>query len=135
MKNSFIGLLALAATISCGGCFPYHFTTEQGAKGRVVDARTGAPVSGAKVELSGVARAGPDRLEPRKTTTATDGSFAIPAKKEWGMEVLIPFEFTGFEMTLDFSAPGYENRAEKFHASGHSPAVKEMGDVKLKHQP
>lgn len=132
MKNFYIGLLALAAAISCGGCFPYHFTTEQGAKGRVMDARTGAPVAGAKVELSGETRAGLLPLEKRKTITAADGSFAIPGKEEWGMEILIPFEFTGFEMTLDFSALGYEKRVEKFHASGHSPAVKDMGIVKLK---
>jgi hypothetical protein len=69
-RAGWITLFCLCALLA--GCIPHTYQTSREYRGRVLDARTGVPVAGAKVALS---------EDPKSAvTTGSDGSFHIGAR-------------------------------------------------------
>lgn len=78
----FTHLLVLVTVFICG-CVPCHYLQRPAALGTLVDARSGAPVAGAAVELS-MLQAGRPRYS-EGAMSGVDGSFTIPAKQRFGV--------------------------------------------------
>jgi len=121
---------ALTITLACSGCFPALFVERPGAYGRVVDSRTGAPISKATVTLS---MSGPSATRGRVSiVTARNGAFSIPADAKWGM-IFGPLDPGLLYVTLDFSAVGYASARREFHSTEVEigSATKKIGIVSL----
>lgn len=84
-----------------GGCFVYRYTTTPPASGRVIDASTQVPISGARVGFR--------NHERKATTTTSEGSFHLESDHVWAFSVLIPWEFTPCGGVLFVEAPGYRS--------------------------
>ena len=77
----------------------YRYTTTPPASGRVIDAMTQEPITGAMVGF---------RNHDRKTSTTTqDGSFQVESDHIWAFSPLIPWEFTPRGGVFFVEAPGY----------------------------
>ncbi len=84
VKHLVTTIFVLLVVPTLTGCaIPYHETQTPGAKGTVVDARTGAPISGAVVTLLGYGYGSPPENDVFDLRTAADGRFEIPPKQRW----------------------------------------------------
>jgi len=122
---NFFGVIA--ATLFCSGCFPYHFTTRPGASGVVVDARTGVPVAGAPVSVALIRGNG----QPTSATTATDGSFRVLPRRQWGL-YLAPGDILPLYFALSVQREGYQQSVTQFvhRAMGEKPTIK-FGELRI----
>jgi hypothetical protein len=96
-------MLLMLSTVAFlgGGCFVYRYTTTPPASGRVIDARTQVPITGARVGF---------RNHDRKaTTTRPDGGFEVESDHEWAFSPLMPWEFTPCGGILFVEALGYRS--------------------------
>src|SRR5580658_7634519 len=130
MTNKLLRCLALLALpLLYGGCFPYRFTDEPGAKGRVIDARTRAPIRGAKIELTGGFYQQP--FPVRHATTGPDGTFLFQAKQYWGVWFLLPIDYFGWITNVDIAAAGHAPATRSFGSNATGPAITTLGDIPL----
>jgi hypothetical protein len=77
-------LLGLTTLVALAGCFPYHYTLRPAISGHVSNAANGQPIANARV-------ADP-RFSNDDTSTAADGSFTLPARKQWSIWFILPQE-------------------------------------------
>ena len=122
-----ISLLTLWAALVCSGCVAYHFTMRPGASGTVLDARTGLPVAGASVSLA------PERGDdPAGTaTTAADGSFTLPPRRQWGVYI-VPGDVFPSPFTLSVQHDGYQPATVRFfHRAMGDDTVMNFGVLRL----
>src|SRR5438067_5769416 len=111
----------------CAGCIPYHFTMRPGASGRVLDARTGVPVAGAGVSVAPVR--GDDPVGT--ATTATDGSFRVPPRRQWGVYI-VPGDVFPCRFTLSVQHDGYQQAVVQFaHRAMGDGTTTNFGVVKI----
>jgi hypothetical protein len=104
---------------SCVGIFNDH----PGARGRVVDARTGQPVSRAQI-IAGTAYDG------KLFRTRRDGTFSIPQRSSLGVTVLA---LAPAGDNLFISAPGYRTahiKLREIPPTGRAPQ-QELGTIRL----
>jgi hypothetical protein len=113
--------------ILCTGCIPYHFTTRPGATGVVLDAGTHAPVVGAIVSVI------PGRGDGSKgvATTATDGSFRVPPRRQWGVYI-VPGDVFPFPFELSVQRDGYQQVEVKFaHRAMGEGKIRNFGQIQM----
>jgi hypothetical protein len=96
----FAGLAAMM--LLCTGCWPERITSSPAAWGYVLDAKTHAPIVGAKAQVSYTWRAywsdlNPPQLSdlvtnlrPPLVTSDSNGQFLIPREHEWVWESPLP---------------------------------------------
>src|ERR1051326_46864 len=107
-----IGSMVMAGLL-CSGCFPMRFTTSPGAAGKIVDAQTRAPLSGAEVVVSNSTYPPPSAEEAfinRRSPIVlsdNDGQFSIPAERGWDLFFLPIDAFPPFGL-LVVKRDGYE---------------------------
>jgi hypothetical protein len=127
MRHPRVVLLFLSFGLFAAGCFPYRFTIVPGATGEVVDAQSGAPLSGALVTLTDRYR--PDRYEITGLTMA-DGRFEIPAKQGWGV-VIAPFDPLPVTALVTVQADGYQQAEKKISMTTMGPAITNLGKISM----
>jgi hypothetical protein len=121
-------LFAVALSTSLAGCFPMHFTEYPGASGRVVDATTSSPISGAEVV---VVLSSPEKNGgPKTTVTDSNGLFSIRPEKQWGVYI-IPMDYIGFFGRVTVSAPGYVSSQCDVRSSPVGPETTACGEIAL----
>jgi hypothetical protein len=89
-------LLSMCAAIT--GCFPYDYTDRPGVAGTVVSSDSHEPVAGAGISFGPVNAV---------AYSATDGSFSVPPKKEWGVWI-IPQDVFTLPCAVSIRRNGYE---------------------------
>jgi hypothetical protein len=104
-----------------------RFTKFPGASGRVVDAKTTAPISNAEVTLS---LTQPAKEETKTVVTDSNGVFTIAPKKQWGIYI-IPMDFMAYLGHISVSAEGYSNILKDLHSSPVGPEKTFYGDIAL----
>ena len=116
----------LAAFVGVG-CIPYHYTLRPSASGKVVDARTGAPVTGASVS---VAPADGDNPAGRAITGA-DGSFLVAPLRQWGAYFFVT-DCAPAPFTLSVQQAGYRQKTMPFdyYPLGR-PTATNLGTLRL----
>jgi hypothetical protein len=114
LKAQAVSVLFVAAV--CSGCIPYHGIMRPGVVGSVVDARTGRPVSAARVTVD---TAHDPLLRTRssfvKASVESDsnGEFLIPPQRKWILWLTwAPIEPSNFQ--LDVQHEGYQSFDCKF---------------------
>ena len=108
-------LLSLVACAGLSGCvIPYRYTTRIRAKATVVDARTSRPIAAADIKLAQPANQTSIRSSP-------DGTFVIPAQKEWGAYIF-PMESFPRPTPVVVSHPGYTAATRAVSAPGDDGA-------------
>jgi hypothetical protein len=93
-------VLIVLGTLATASCFPYPVREAPRITGKVVNARTGAPVGAALVAYEGVNQA--------NVRTADDGSLVLPEVRRWEIVVLGTDHMPG--RSLSASAPGFKPR-------------------------
>ncbi len=106
---SSIAFAGISLTLLCSGCIPYHFTMRPGASGVVLDSSTGVPIGGAAVSVAPVRGDDPAGT----ATTAADGSFKVPPKRQWGVYIF-PGDIFLFPLTLAVQHDGYQPTTIQF---------------------
>ena len=117
MKFSLFSVVVLG--LMCSGCLLRleHNTTSPAARGVVLDARTRAPLSGAKVVVSRVCTESPvvsDALtntRPPIVTTGKSGRFSVRAERQWDLVFYLTERFRAPGGTLVVQRSGYEPTA------------------------
>lgn len=130
MLKPVLSLLLLAIALSCAGCYPCHYTDHPGAKGRVVDARSHAPIPGTKIDLTG-GYLETDMLLVKQAVSAPDGSFTLVPLQHWGIRLMLPFDPARWTMKAGFHAKGYKPASRTFHSTCFGPALTGLGDIPL----
>jgi hypothetical protein len=126
-----ISLLGLAT-----GCIPLRFTTSPGANGRIVDASTRAPVSGAEVVISRSTYPPPSANAAYTNSRAPivmsreAGQFNLPLERRLDLYFLPVDAFPRFGL-LVIKRPGYRTTCVPFW----SRSVADLGDIPLVSDP
>jgi hypothetical protein len=117
------------------GCVPIRYTTSPGAMGRIVDASTHAPVSGAEIVISRLTYP-PDSPEmaftnsrPPTVMSREAGQFSVPLERR------LDFYFAPIDLFPRFGllvirCQGYETTCVPFW----SHSIADLGEIDLKHQ-
>lgn len=113
----------ITASVALVSCAPYHFTARPGASGRVVDARTSRPISGANITLAATNIS-------ETTISGADGAFLVPPKQQWGIYI-VPMDPIGWDVHVTIEALGYSSGSREFVTSAMGSAVRELGDIRL----
>jgi hypothetical protein len=110
-----IKLTMLLVTIALldQGCFIYKYPSTPEVTGKVVDARTGDPITNAIVGFRG--------HKKTFTQTTTNGSFHVLFGKRWGPAYIIPMEFTPCNGTFFAESEGYQPFEEWLTAPRYNP--------------
>lgn len=116
--------------LSTGGCFPYYYTQRPGATGTVVDAQSGAPVSGALVSLVSYGMRSRPQDDVFDVRTAADGRFEIFPVQRWNMYI-VPMHPSPIPAALKIRAKGYKDADREISFSMLGPAVEDFGSVRL----
>ncbi len=109
------------------GCIPSRLPVRRGEAGTVLDARTGAPLSGAVVVVESWRVRTPlgERLERKdvfRTVTDLKGQFQVPEKKEWFAVIPIPDLPPAFNRRLCVTKEGYASSvADPWAKTAESP--------------
>jgi hypothetical protein len=126
------GLAMLALMLGCTGCIPLKFNTSPGATGRVVDASTHAPISGAELAISrstyppeSPEKAFEDRRAPL-VLSQQGGSFSIPPERRLDLYCLPVDVFPRFGL-LVVRQKGYQTACVPFW----SKSLANLGDIQL----
>src|ERR1700677_1301534 len=128
--------LAGAGLLS-SGCYPYHFSGTPGPKGRVVDARTHAPLAGVKVIRAETFATTPT-FQNGSTFTDANGLFLIPFDGDWKREPPDPFGalFDAIDSTFHcwilIHPGGYEMVSKAFSTTASGPPVVDLGTLPVK---
>src|ERR1041385_1247115 len=109
-------LLLLTAASACVPIpIPIRTTVRCARSGRVIDARSGRPVSGAAVIVESWQIPAPpgysldrDLLHVYETKTEADGRWHVPAEKDWKVAILAADGFPVFVDSFCIVALGYE---------------------------
>jgi hypothetical protein len=115
------------------GCVPIRFTTSPGASGRIVDASTHAPVSGAEIVISRStyppesADGAFTNSRPPTVMSREAGQFSVPQERRLDL-YCVPADFFPRFGLLVIRCPGYETTCVPFWS--HSMA--DLGQVDLK---
>jgi hypothetical protein len=118
---------------SCSSCVPLRFTTSPGANGRVVDAATHAPISGAEVIISHSTYppSSPDAAftnsRPPTVMSGEGGQFSVPLERRLDLYFVPVDIFPRFGL-LVIKRQGYETTCLPFW----SGSIAELGEVQLK---
>jgi hypothetical protein len=130
--------LTIRALVICLGlglltaCIPLRFTTSPGAVGRIVDAKTKQPLSGAEVLISRSTYPPPSpeaaftNSRPPIVMSREAGQFSVPLERRLDLYFLPVDVFPRFGL-LVIRHSGYETTCVPFW----SKSVAELGDVKL----
>lgn len=112
------------------GCVPIRFTTSPGATGRIVDASTHAPVSGAEIVISRSTYP-PESLEkafvnkrPPMVMSREAGQFSVPFERRLDL-FFAPIDFFPRFGLLVIRCQGYETRCVPFW----SRSVADLGEI------
>lgn len=108
-----------------------HFTEFPGVSGRVVDAKTSSPISGAEVTVSLSSPA--KNTGPKMAATDSDGAFSIQPEKHWGIYI-IPMDFMGFFGQVTVNASGYSAAQRDIRSSPIGPEATAYGEIALERQ-
>lgn len=125
-------LAVLALMLGCGGCIPLRFNTSPGATGRVVDASTHAPISGAEIVISRSTyppESGEKAFENRRdplVLSQQGGSFSIPPERRLDLYCLPVDVFPRFGL-LVVRQKGYQIACVPFW----SKSTAELGEIQL----
>jgi hypothetical protein len=134
--NFSFGLLILTFGWLCAGCIPLRFTTSPGATGRVVDASTHSPLSGAEVAISrstyppeSADKAFGNARSPVVMSQGA-GSFSVPPERRLDL-YFVPLDvFPRFGL-LVVKCPGYETTCIPFW----SRSVADLGEIQIRSGP
>jgi|SRR6516162_4897168 len=129
-----LGVFGLCAGLVwiCSACIPLRYTTSPGATGRIVDARTQAPLTGAEVLISrstyppSSPEAAFTNGRPPTVMSREAGQFTVPLERRIDLYFLPVDAFPRFGLLVVRHA-GYETTCVPFW----SKSVAELGDVKL----
>jgi len=123
-------LLLLGMTLC--GCIPLRFTTSPGAKGKIVDDVTHAPISGAEVAIShstyppeSPQKAFANRRSPT-VMTRDDGSFSVPVERRIDLYCVPVDAFPRFGL-LVIKRQGYLTACVPFW----SHSVADVGEIRV----
>jgi len=126
-----LGILLIAVSF-CPACIPLKFTTSPGASGRVVDASTHAPLSGAQVAISRLTYP-PDSADNAFTNSRSPivmsqagGAFSIPPERRLDLYFIPVDAFPRFGL-LVIKCPGYETTCVPFW----SRFAADLGDIQV----
>jgi hypothetical protein len=124
-------LFCILALLS-SGCVPWKFTTSPGATGRVVDARTHTPISGAELVISrstypppSVEKAFVNHRAPMVMTGET-GGFSVPLQRRIDLYCVPVDIFPRFGL-LVVRCQGYKSACVPFW----SRSVADLGEIQL----
>jgi hypothetical protein len=96
-------LFVILLTASQVACFPYKYTMRPAVTGRVVSARDERPIANALIS--------DPQSKALQAATSQDGTFVLPARKQWGIWFILPQEPLRGWPPLEVSAAGYETAA------------------------
>jgi hypothetical protein len=118
-------LLLFPVLLTTSGCFPYHYTARPGITGTVVSAASQQPVVGAGIAFG--------RTNAIIAQTATDGYFAIPPKKRWGIWIIPQDVFTRYyEVSVRRDGfQDYETEVGSNPADVGKRATKQLGVISI----
>lgn len=122
--------LFILPLISISACFPYHFTMKPGASGQVVDSNNKLPIEGATITLTAYSVLSHEE-ENESVDTQKDGSFLIPAKQEWSIIILGPFDPLPLNARISIRANGYLSDVRDMHLNTMGPAISRFGIISL----
>jgi hypothetical protein len=111
------------------GCIPCRFVDVPGFQGTVVSARDGQPIAAARVSIY-MGRGNHQERGEGSVATSKDGTFAIEAKKYWGIYV-IPMDFIGYLGTIEIGSPGFNTVRIPFRSSPVGKPDLGVGTVRL----
>jgi len=120
----------------CSSCVPLRFTTSPGATGRIVDAATHAPITGAEVVVSrstyppSSADGAFTNSRPPTVMSSDAGRFNLPLERRLDLYFVPVDIFPRFGL-LVVKRQGYQTVCVPFW----SRSVAELGDIQLKTAP
>lgn len=120
----------------CSGCLPMRFTTSPGATGKIVDAGTHLPITGAEVVISHSTYppSSPDNAftnrRPPMVMSSSSGQFSVPLERRLDL-YCVPIDIFPRFGLLVVKRQGYETTCVPFW----SRAVADLGEVRMKPQP
>lgn len=124
--------ICLIAVSFCAACIPLKFTTSPGASGRVVDASTHSPLSGAQLAISRSTYP-PDSADQAFTNSRSPivlsqdgGGFSIPPERRLDIYCIPIDPFPRFGL-LVVKCPGYETTCVPFW----SRFATDLGDIQV----
>jgi hypothetical protein len=126
-------LICCAMAWLCTACIPLRFTTSPGATGKIVDAATSAPVTGAEVLISHSTYPPPSpdnaftNARPPTVMSRTDGEFSVPLERRLDLYCFPIDVFPRFGL-LVVKCPGYETACVPFW----SHSVADLGEIKVR---
>jgi hypothetical protein len=122
-------LLIVVMGLSLTACFPVHFLVQPAISGSVVDDSTSVPVANATVILS---RSGSSDRPLIATVTDTNGQFALPVRRAWGV-YMMPEDVFDFGGTVDIYASGYLKVSRQVRAKlTGTPVPILLGEIRVK---
>jgi hypothetical protein len=119
-------LLVFTVCVTSSGCFPYHYTTRHGLSGTVVIAGTEKPLANASISFG--------LTNTAIAYSATNGTFDIPPKREWGIH-FIPQDTFSYSCEVCVQHIGYEPYCTRLVLSANDlgkRAKRQLGVVSLK---
>jgi hypothetical protein len=126
----FVGVLV---GLMCAGCIPIRFTTSPGATGKIVDASTHVPLSGAEVLISRATYppTSPDAAftnsRPPTVMSQESGRFSVPHERRVDL-FFVPVDFFPRFGLLVVKREGYETTCVPFW----SRSMAELGEIQVK---
>jgi hypothetical protein len=121
-------LFSIIAVAVFTGCVPFRGTKQTGAVGRVLDARSGSPISQTSITTSGVW----DERWQLHALSSSDGSFRVEPVRRWGLLPLIASTYPRkWETIVTVSAPGFTVYTSSHPATAFGPSVVELGEIRL----
>lgn len=112
-QSSLPAKVLLLLCFATSGCLLLPTRIRHSGSGRVIDAKTGNPITGARVLVSSWRKEAPSGLkaelaESYETTTDAAGNFSIPADIKWMFGPPLPDRGKLFRSGLCISKDGYE---------------------------
>ncbi|MFC1679215.1 carboxypeptidase-like regulatory domain-containing protein [Elusimicrobiota bacterium] len=94
------------------GCLPLPIPIRYGEEGTVADARTNAPIEGARVymeswRLTPITGRKIERVDAYQTLTDTNGHFVIPVRRRWALVGFNPDMGPRYGSYICISKPGF----------------------------
>jgi hypothetical protein len=129
---AWLGLAGVLLLALCSGCIPLRFTTSPGASGRIVDAHTHTPISGAEIVISRSTYppSSPDSAYTNsrspKVMTRDDGRFSVPFERRLDL-YFVPIDIFPRFGLLVVKRSGYATTCVPFW----SRSMAELGEIQV----